>query len=97
MGTAGTTRVLSSLRSKSHVQVNNATMGRLFVYSNGLGPSEFGETSSLNIRWESCAVRKTWGLGHVAPLAVGKVQPRLRSFFNGNGQTNLTQLLRLAA
>lgn len=72
-------------------------MGRLFVYSNGLGPSEFGETSSLNIRWESCAVRKTWGLGHVAPLAVGKVQPRLRSFFNGNGQTNLTQLLRLAA
>lgn len=42
----------------------------------------------FSIMWDNCALseRGVW-----SPLVVRKVQPSLRSFFNGNGQTNLYQ------
>lgn len=66
-------------------------MGRLSVYSYDPGVSEFGETSSSANHAGHLYLSLNVGSGPAAPLEVREVQPRQRSFFNGNSQTNLTQ------
>ena len=88
VGMSGTSRVLDHENLQSGRCRVEDIIGKMFVYRHDLGLSEFGETSSFLIMRDSCVLseRGVW-----APLVVGKAQPRLRSFFNGNGQTNLYQ------
>lgn len=83
-----TSRVLDHENLQSGRSRVEAFIGEMFVYRHDPGLSEFGETSSFLIMRDSCAFS---GRGVWAPLVVRKVRPRLRSFFNGNGQTKLYQ------